>query len=56
VGLSLIPAVNDTITPIIQDNTYVEKFIYNQTDDIVGKYVVEGEMIQEWINSLWEAR
>jgi len=56
VGLSLIPAVNKTITPIIQDNTQIEKFVYNKTDEIVGKYVIEGEMLQDWISSLWESR
>ena len=56
VGLTLIPAVNNTITPIIQDNTRVEKFIYNKTDDTFGKYVIEGEAIQTWITNLWENR
>lgn len=56
VGLSLIPAVNKTITPIIQDNTKIEKFIYNKTDEIVEKNIIEGEVLQDWITSLWEAR
>ena len=56
VGLSLIPAVNKTITPIIQDNTHVERFIYNKTDEIVGKYVIEGNLIQTWVNDLWSNR
>ena len=56
VGLSLIPAVNNTITPIIQDNSKIEKFVYNKTDEIVGDYIIEGEVVQNWITSLWEAR
>lgn len=56
VGLSLIPAVNNTITPVIQDNTYIEKFVYNQTDKIVEKYIIDGNAIQEWVNNLWENR
>lgn len=56
VGLSLMPAVNKTITPIIQDHTYVEKFVYNQTDKLAGKYIIEGEAIQNWINNLWNNR
>jgi len=56
VGLSLIPTVNKFITPIIQDNTYVEKFVYNKTDELVGKYIVEGEVVQNIIDSLWESR
>ncbi len=56
VGLSLIPAVNNTITPLIQDNTHIEKVIYNKTDEFVGKYIIEGNVIQEWITDLWNSR
>lgn len=56
VGLSLIPTVNETITPLIQDNTHIEKVIYNKTDEFVGKYVIEGNVIQEWITDLWNSR
>ena len=56
VGLSLIPPVNKTITPLIQDNTHVEKFIYNKTDELVGKYIIEGHAVQDWITSLWNNR
>ncbi len=56
VALSLIPAVNNVITPVIQDNTTVEKFVYNKTDEIIGTYVIEGNMIQNWISDLWNAR
>ncbi len=56
VGLSLIPAVNNTITPVIQDNTHIEKFVYNQTDKIVEKYIIDGNAIQEWVNDLWNNR
>lgn len=56
VGLTMIPAVNNTITPIVQDNTKIEKFVYNKTDDTFGKYVIEGDAIQNWITSLWEKR
>lgn len=53
VGLSLIPAVNNTITPLIQDNTHIEKVIYNTTDKLVGKYVINGNIIQTWVSNLW---
>lgn len=56
VALSLVSAVNDTITPIIQDNTHIEKVIYNKTDEIVGDYIVENEAIQNWITELWNNR
>ncbi|MBR6778616.1 MAG: CvpA family protein [Clostridia bacterium] len=56
VGLSLIPMVNKTITPIIQDNTYVEKFVYNKTDEFVGEKIINGNVIQTWISDLWESR
>ena len=57
VALSLVPMINNTIIkPVIQDNTKVEKVIYQKTDEIVGKYVIEGKMIQTWIDNLWENR
>lgn len=56
VGLSLIPAINQFLTPIIKDYTYVEKFIFNITDMIFGKYVIEGNTIQTWVQTLWNSR
>ena len=56
VALTLIPAVNNLVTPLIQDNTKVERVIYNKTDEFINSYVIEGEVIQDWISSLWEER
>lgn len=56
VGLSLIPAVNKTITPIVKDNTYVEKVIYNKTDELFGKYIIEGDTLKDWVTDLWNSR
>lgn len=56
VALSLIPAVNNTITPVIQDNTKIEKVVYNTTDKLVGKYIIDNNVIQNWINDLWNSR
>ena len=56
VALSLIPAVNDTITPLIQDNTHIEKVIYNTTDDFIEKYIIEGDLLDDWITDLWNSR
>ncbi len=56
IALSLVPTVNKMITPVIQDNTYVEKFVYNQTDKYVGKYIIEGDVIDNWVDNLWENR
>ena len=56
VALSLIPAVNNTITPLIQDNTHIERFIYNKTDEFVGDYIIEGGALQDWITDLWNSR
>lgn len=56
VGLSLIPAVNKTIKPIIQENTKIEKLIYNKTDDVFENYVIEGDTMQNWITKLWNSR
>lgn len=56
IGLSLIPAVNKIITPVIQDNTYVEKVVYNETDKYVEKYLIEGDLVKNWVNNLWDNR
>ena len=56
VALSLIPPVNKAITPVIQDNSHVEKVIYNTTDKLFEKYVIEGDMLKNWVENLWEKR
>lgn len=56
VALTLIPAVNKTITPLIQDNTHVERVIYNTTDKLFGKYVIEGDLVKNWVENLWNNR
>lgn len=45
VALTLIPAVDKTITPIINNNTYVERFVYNQSDKIFEKYILDGDVL-----------
>ena len=54
--LSLVPAINGFLTPIIQDNTHIERAIYNTTDKYVEEYIIEGELIQNWVNDLWDNR
>ena len=49
VGLSLIPAVNKMITPLVQDNTHIEKVIYNSTDQIFEKYVIKGDLVKNLV-------
>lgn len=56
IALSLVPAINGFLTPIIQDNTHVERFVYNKTDEYVEEYIIEGELIQNWVNDLWANR
>ena len=56
VALSLIPAVNNTITPLVQDNTHIEKVVYNKTDEVVEKYIINGNVIQTWISDMWSSR
>lgn len=57
VALSLIPMVNNTvIKPVLQENTKIESFVYEKTDEVIGKYVVDGQIIQKWIDGLWENR
>lgn len=56
-GLSLVPFVNNKIiNPIIKENTHVEKVIYNKTDELFGKYVIQGDTVKNWIEDLWENR
>ncbi len=52
--LALIPAVNNTISPLIQDNTYIERVIYNKTDDFIEEYIINGDKLQTWFSDLWE--
>lgn len=56
VALTLIPTANKIITPLIQDNTHVEKVVYNKTDELFGKYVIEGDTIKNWVEKLWQNR
>lgn len=56
VALSMVPVVNNVVSPVIKNNTYVEKTIYNTTDKLVGKYIIEGGALQNWITNLWQSR
>lgn len=51
--LTLIPFVNKTIKPLVQDNTHIEKVVYNATDKFTGKYIIKGKLIQGWLTTLW---
>lgn len=55
-GLSLIPVVNKTINPLINENTFVEKFTYNKTDELFSSYILEGKVLENWVGDLWENR
>lgn len=52
--LTLIPTVNNIVEPIIQDNTYVTKYVYNLTETVIDKYVIDD--IGDWLNNLWDNR
>lgn len=52
--LTVIPAINTKISPAIQDHSVVARPIYNWTDEIVEKQVVDGKLVQKWIDKLWE--
>jgi len=56
VALTLVPAANRTLTPLIQDNTHIEKVIFNTTDNLFGKYVIEGDAVKNWVENLWKSR
>ena len=55
VGLSMMPAVNKLTSPIIK-NTHVEKVIYKTTDKYFEKYLIDGDVLDKWIDNLWENR
>lgn len=52
--LTVIPKVNSTIMPVVQDNTKVAKIVYNQTDRYVEKQLIDNKLVQKWIDNLWE--
>lgn len=52
--LTVVPVVNKKISPIIQDNTKIARPIYNTTDKMMEKYIVDGKIVQKWIDNLWE--
>lgn len=56
VTISLVPAVNKKLTPFIENNTYIERFIYKQTDKLYGKYLIEGDVLSKLTKSLWSSR
>ncbi len=56
VGISLVPTANKIIKPLIKENTTVEKVIYNTTDKLFGKYVIEGDTVKNWVEDLWAKR
>lgn len=56
IALTMIPKANKIITPAITENTYVEKVIYQQTDKWFEKYVIEGDVVKNVMNKLWQNR
>ena len=52
--LTVIPAINTKISPAIQDHSIIARPIYNFTDEMVEKQVVDGKLVQKWIDKLWE--
>ena len=52
--LTVVPLVNTKLSPIIQDNTKIARPIYNYTDEFVEEHVIDGKLVQKWIDNLWE--
>lgn len=52
--LTVIPLINTKLTPIIQDHTKIARPLYNYTDEMVEKYVIDGKIVQKWIDNLWD--
>lgn len=56
IAISLVPVGNKLITPLIQENTYVEKVVYKGTNKLFEKYVIEGDLIQNFVEEQWQKR
>ena len=56
IGVSFVPKANKKIYPLIQNETYVTKVVYNTTDKYVEKYLIKSDVITKWINNLWDNR
>lgn len=54
VALTLIPTVNNFVGPTIHQHTYVSKYVYDVTDDLVEKYVINN--VDDWLDNLWAQR
>lgn len=54
--LSFIPALNKKIYPFVQNETYIVKYSYNQTDKLIQKYVIDKDKISKWVNDIWNKR
>lgn len=52
--LTVVPLVNRKLSPIIQDHTKIARPIYNYTDEFMEKRIVDGKIVQKWIDNLWE--
>ncbi len=53
---TLLPPVNKLVNPIIQENSYVEKYVYNTTDNLFEKYVINGDLLKNVATNLWEKK
>ncbi len=54
--LTLLPPVNKAITPLVQNNTHVEKVIYNKTDKVIEEKFIKGGTLQNWLEDLWSKK
>lgn len=50
--LCLVPKINDVVHPIIDQHTSVTKFVYNLSNDINNKYIIEN--IPDWLASVYK--
>lgn len=56
IGVSFVPKANKKIYPLVQNETYITKAVYNTTDKYVEKYLIKSDVISKWINNLWDNR
>lgn len=54
--VSFVPKANKKIYPVVQNDTYITKVIYNTSDKYIEKFLIKSDVISKWINNLWDNR
>lgn len=55
IGLSMVPFVRNTIEPLVQDNTHVEKVAYEVSQKFIDKTILDEDAIINWTKDIWQS-